>query len=284
MTARGRHLGAERVPEDRGMRPAWRHAAIPEGCYGAFVVDRMSPQQMASLTRGEYFGTVVDYARQFPDMPAITRVLERIDGERLRLWMTDGPQEVAMMAGLARGHRGRVLVTGLGMGIVQQRLLERPDVVGVTTVEAHPDVVRLHERAAWFADPRHDVVIADVDDVLAPLVAGGEYDGYVLDHWDSVGDRLVEKVVFLRLLADRGQTDRRVSMWGFWWEVEQTAASDDPDTAALLAEVQRCRRCGRILQRPGDPDGEFAVAPAADGAHCEACADLPAAVHPGAAP
>lgn len=248
---------------------------MPEpGEYDAFVVDRMSDEDMARLRLGEYFGAIVDYSRNFPHMPAITRVFERLPDGQLRLWMTDGPQEVSMMTALARGHRGRVLVTGLGMGIVQQHLLARPEVTGVTTLEAHPDVAALHETAEWFADARHEVVLGDAGQFLPDLVHSGNYDGYVLDHWDTVGDRLVDKVAFLRLLHDAGQPDARVSLWGFWWEVERTRQSDDADTAALLAQVERCGDCARILARAGDPDGAFAVSRGSAGrcADCEALA------------
>lgn len=230
----------------------------------------MTDVEMQQLVVGEYYGAPVDYRRNFPDMPVITRVFERIDQRRLQLWMTDGPQEVSMMAGLTRGHSGRVLVTGLGMGIVQQLLLDKPEVSEVVTLEAHPDVAKLHQHAGWFADPRHELVPGDARQRLAELVAGGTFDGYLLDHWETVGDRLEEKVAFLRLLADAGQCDRHVSMWGFWWEVEQTLDSTDPDTMALLTEVQRCGRCGRILAREGDPAGAFSVPPGESG-RCETC-------------
>lgn len=230
----------------------------------------MTDEEMQQLTAGEYYGARVDYRRNFPDMPPVTRVFERVDDRRLQLWMTDGPQEVSMMTGLARGHSGRVLVTGLGMGIVQQLLLERPDVTSVVTLEAHPDVSRLHHDAPWFADPRHELLLGDARQRLRELVAGGTFDAYVLDHWATVGDRLEEKVAFLRLLDDAGQRERRVSMWGFWWEVEQTHSSHDPDTATLLAEVERCGRCGRILAVEGDPVGGFAV-PRGGEDLCETC-------------
>ncbi len=77
MTA-GRHLGAERVPDDRGARPRWVHAVPGPGEYGAFVVDRLSDEDMTRLRRGDYFGEIVDYRRNFPHMPAITRVFERL--------------------------------------------------------------------------------------------------------------------------------------------------------------------------------------------------------------
>lgn len=266
----GRHLGAERVPDDRGARPRWGHAVPDPGEYGAFVVDRMTDDEMSRLRRGDYFGARVDYRRNFPDLPAITRVFERLPDGRLRLWMTDGPQEVSMMTALARGHRGRVLVTGLGMGIVQQHLLARPEVTEVTTLETHPDVAALHEAAQWFADARHEILLGDAGPLLPELVRSGNYDGYVLDHWDTVGDRLEEKVSFLRLLHDAGQPHAPVSLWGFWWEVERTMESDDADTAALLAQVERCGSCARILARAGDPNGTFQV-PGGDAGRCADC-------------
>lgn len=266
----GRHLGAERVAEDRGARPRWRHTPLRPGSYGQFVVDRMTDQEMDQLVAGEYYGARVDYRRNFPDLPAITRVFERVDDRRLQLWMTDGPQEVSMMTGLTRGHAGRVLVTGLGMGIVQQLLLAKPAVSSVVTLEAHPDVSKLHAGATWFSDPRHELVLGDARRDLPQMVAGSTFDGYLLDHWETVGDRLEEKMAFLRLLHDAGQSDRHVSLWGFWWEVEQTLTSDDPDTAALLAEVERCARCRRILAREDDPADAFAV-PRGAGGRCETC-------------
>lgn len=258
---KGRYLGAERVPDDRGRRPRWDHAAPLPGSYGRLVVDRMTDEQMQQLAVGEYFGSLVDYARQFPDMPNITRVYERIEDGSLHLWMTDGPQEVSMMRGLTRHQKGHVLVTGLGLGIVQQLLLAADEVIDVTTIEAQEDVRLLHEDSEWWDSPRHRVIEANAATVLPELVSSGNYDGYVLDHWATLGDNLDEKMSFLRLLDDLDQGDRPVSMWGFWWEVQQTESSESPDTQKLLAEIERCNNCGMILgdiERDG-PDSNFWV-------------------------
>lgn len=274
----GRYLGAERVPDDRGPRPRWEHEVPAPGDYGRFVVDRMSEEQMQQLTVGDYFGSLVDYRRQFPDMPAVTRVFERVDhGDGLRLWMTDGPQEVSMMRGLTRRQRGRVVVTGLGLGIVQQLLLARDDVTGVTTIEEQPDVALLHRGSRWWRDSRHQVAQGSAGALLPELVSSGGYDGYVLDHWETLGDNLDEKVSFLRLLDEAGQSDHPVSMWGFWWEVQQTESSESPDTQRLLSEIERCTRCGSILgdiERDG-PESNFWVprATVLDGL-CAQCEDM----------
>lgn len=271
----GRYLGAERVPDDRGFRPRWRHVVPEPGTYGDFDVDRLSDEAMAEMSVGEYFGALVDYRRQFPDMPNITRVFERYEDGSLRLWMTDGPQEVSMMTGLTKGQRGHVLVTGLGLGIVQQQLLARPEVDTVTTIESRPGLAALHHDADWFAGDRHDLVVGDATERARELAASGRYDGYVLDHWDALGEYLDDKVAFLRLLDDLGQRDRPVSLWGFWWEIQMTATSDSPDTARLLSEIERCKNCGVILgdeDRDG-PDSNF-WAPAGPHGWCLQCEEL----------
>lgn len=245
------------------------------GNYGDFIVDRLGDEDMARLAHGEYFGAMVDYRRQFPDMPSITRVFERAGDGSLRLWMTDGPQEVSMMIGLASRQRGDVLVTGLGLGIVQQVLLQRPEVATVTTIEPRAEVGALHEGAGWFEQDRHRVVGATADEVLEDLAASGRYDGYVLDHWATLGPHLDSKVAFLRLLDGLGQGERPVSMWGFWWEVQLTLTSSWPDTARLLGEIERCRSCGVILgdeDRDG-PDSNF-WAPAGGSGSCLQCEEL----------
>ncbi|MGH2828805.1 MAG: hypothetical protein ACRDKF_17765 [Actinomycetota bacterium] len=247
MNIKGRHLGAERVPDDRGRRPRWDHSMPAPGSYGRFVVDRMTDEQMQGLAVGDYFGSLVDYRRQFPAMANITRVYERMDDGSLHLWMTDGPQEVSMMRGLTRHQKGHVLVTGLGLGIVQQLLLSADAVTDVTTIEPQEDVPLLHESNEWWGNPRHRFLEGSAAVELPELVSSGNYDGYVLDHWATLGDNLDEKVSFLRLLDDVDQGDRPVSMWGFWWEVQETESSESPDTRKLLAETERCTNCGMIL-------------------------------------
>lgn len=227
------------------------------------------------MSAGEYFGAMVDYRRQFPDMPNITRVFERLDDARLRLWMTDGPQELSMMIGLTTGQRGHVLVTGLGLGIVQQLLLRRPDVEAVTTIESHTGLSALHEDSDWFVGDRHELLVGDAEVLVRGLAASGRYDGYVLDHWDALGEHLDDKVAFLRTLEDLDQRDRPVSLWGFWWEVQMSATSGSPDTARLLAEIDRCRTCGVILgdeERDG-PTSNF-WAPAGARGRCLQCEEL----------
>lgn len=57
-----------------------------------------------------------------------------------RVWMTDEPPYVWSLASFAERSRGRVLVAGLGLGIVVHQLCENPAVDEVVVVEREQDV------------------------------------------------------------------------------------------------------------------------------------------------
>ncbi len=66
--------------------------------------------------------------------------LLKIDGQT---WMTDDPLHNEGMKALAEKSRGRVLVAGLGLGLVTDALLKNPEVESVTTVERNEQVIEL---------------------------------------------------------------------------------------------------------------------------------------------
>jgi spermidine synthase len=88
-----------------------------------------------------------------------------------------------------RQARGRVLVNGLGIGMVLNALLLKQDIEHVTVVEKSPDVIALV--AAHYACPRFTVVEADALEYRPPV---GERFGAVWhDIWDDIcADNLPE--------------------------------------------------------------------------------------------
>jgi len=78
------------------------------------------------------------------------------------LWMSDTPDEIRDHLGFIGRASGRVLVTGLGLGMVAAACLRKPEVEKVVVVEIDPDVVALvaPHLVEQFGD-RVDVVLAD---------------------------------------------------------------------------------------------------------------------------
>lgn len=100
-------------------------------------------------------------------MPILAKP-DHYDG-RLRVWMSLSPMEVmSQMNGLNLAE-GNVLIGGLGMGWLTQRVLQKPGVTLVTQIELDPDILK------FFGEPlkeeygsRISLIQADVWDYLFP--------------------------------------------------------------------------------------------------------------------
>lgn len=119
--------------------------------------------------------------------PASGKVKERLKVHELRdsdhgVWMTDMPEELNQIGEMLHdvNPQGRVLVGGLGLGILAATLAQREGVYHVTVVEKDPDVVKLCQR------PGYDVVTADIHDYLEK--SDQEFDFYLLDTWQSTNE------------------------------------------------------------------------------------------------
>ena len=60
-----------------------------------------------------------------------------------KLWMSDTPAELKDHLGFVSAASGRVLITGLGLGVVVSACLRNPRVTSVTVVEKSKDVILL---------------------------------------------------------------------------------------------------------------------------------------------
>lgn len=84
--------------------------------------------------------------------------------------------------------RGRVLITGLGLGMVPNMLMQlrpRSLIKSITIVEIDPDVVHLTGRHYMKADRRIRIVTANAFEWVPP--AGTKFDCAWHDIWDSGG-------------------------------------------------------------------------------------------------
>ncbi|KAA1378190.1 spermine/spermidine synthase domain-containing protein [Aeromicrobium fastidiosum] len=131
----------------------------------------------------------------------------------------------------------RVLVGGLGLGFTTRELLGGPDVERVVVAELHREIVDAMRSgtipgADLLDDPRLDVVVGDVRDVVAAQPSAS-FDAILLDV-DNGPDFLVHDQNaavygpgFVATCADRLTSDGRLSVWSM---------ADSAAVRATLAE------------------------------------------------
>ena len=141
-----------------------------------------------------------------------------LDGE---LWMSDTPDEITdHMGAISEIERvgGRVLINGLGIGLVLAAALAVEGVEHVDVVEINRDVIDLV--APFYADPRVTIHHGDALDIDWPL--GTRWNVIWSDIWPTItAGNLAEFEVLRTKYA-------AMADWhGFWAEVEVLAMAAD---------------------------------------------------------
>ncbi len=95
--------------------------------------------------------------------------------------MSNTPAEIDDHKPFIRKAYGKVLVGGLGLGMVLKCLLDKKSVTKVTVVEKSPDVIKL-VASAYTDDPRVEIVNADIFE----YVPSERYDCAWFDIWDDI--------------------------------------------------------------------------------------------------
>ena len=172
------------VPESRIVK---RPIFSPFGMPGFLA----RPEEMIEYEETTWISVVQDGWRghiKF-DGPVHMPILAKPDyAGRLRVWMSLSPMEVmSQMNGLllAKGH---VLIGGLGMGWLTQRVLQKPGVTQVTQVELDPDIL------SFFGEPLEEnygskirLIHADVWEYLE-MNELDQFDTILLDIWPKYVD------------------------------------------------------------------------------------------------
>jgi spermidine synthase len=112
-------------------------------------------------------------------------------------FMNDGPEEMRDIAEVCKLARGRVLILGLGMGLLVEAMLKLPSVESVEVVELNPDVIRLI--APKVASPRVTVVQGNA----LSWEARDCYDLIFADIWPTVHGSYVAEIDALRERCSR---------------------------------------------------------------------------------
>jgi len=100
--------------------------------------------------------------------------------------MSDTSDEIMDHYEFMRIASGTVLVAGLGLGMVLQGLLNKPEVTRVTVVEKSPDVIALVKAhyETKFGTDRFDIICDDIFTYKPPK--GQKWDFAWFDIWDNI--------------------------------------------------------------------------------------------------
>jgi spermidine synthase len=171
---------------------------IPEGVSGAYRIEHFtvtpedSERTRIRAWRDEYVESG-DYTRLMRGRTVV---------------MSDTPLEVRTNRPILIAATGRVLINGLGIGMVLKRILAKPEVERVTVVELSADVIAL-VGPSFTADERVTIIHADALEYTPPT--GERFDAVWHDIWDNVcSDNLPD----MRKLHRR--YGRRTAWQGSW--------------------------------------------------------------------
>ena len=127
--------------------------------------------------------------------------------------MSDTPSEIRDHMEPILVAKGNVLIAGLGIGMVLQACLEKPEVKHVTVIELSPEVIELvggHYKAKY--GDRLTIIQADIMEWKPPK--GERWDVFWADIWDNkCGDNTDEMTKLNRRYGRR--TDWK-ACWGEW--------------------------------------------------------------------
>lgn len=126
--------------------------------------------------------------------------------------MSDTPTELIEFSYFAHTAIGRILINGLGLGLVVNALLKKGSVESITVIEKEADVISLV--SPHFNDERLTIIHADA--FLYQPAQGKKYDYVWHDIWDGICSDNLKEMTKLKRKYGR----RTVEYQGCWCEYE----------------------------------------------------------------
>lgn len=182
-------------------RPKWcdRFAVnVPTGVSGSWRVEKFKIDALASMRTLSNLHPV--------PVGSYTRLVHAVSGEDVVV-MSDTPMEMFQHLRFWKAAHGRVLIAGLGLGMIATALLKKPEVESVLVIEKSADVIELvgwpmpdqlpTERKSAFR-----LQLADIHDYLAE--SDEKFDCCWLDIWPTISaDNLSEMLDLERTARQR---------------------------------------------------------------------------------
>lgn len=139
-----------------------------------------------------------------------------------QVWMSITPMEVESQLLHARLAKGRVVVMGLGMGVVLANLCANPDVTYITVIEKDASILEMFRATVEFPNPRQ--IPIDYMQGDAKLVAPLPHDTLIVDIWPTLASN--EADADIEVIA-KNWNSSRLMWWGmeftyFFWAMHNT--------------------------------------------------------------
>lgn len=181
--------------------------SVPDGKAGPWKIDTFT------LTRDDVLMMNMRAARDGNDyLMCHPGTYKRLTHERRGCVMSNTPMERRTAVEAFHNAAGRVLINGLGLGMVLEGVLAKPEVTDVTVIELDPDVISL-VGPHFAADPRLRIINADAYLWVPPK--GEKWDYAWHDIWDDINaDNLPLMSKLTRKYA------RRAAKQGAWSRAE----------------------------------------------------------------
>ena len=139
------------------------------------------------------------------------------DGNRWKTWMVDDPPQQRAMEVLAAAAHGKVLTSGLGLGLVCHELVKNPLVESITVVERNQDVIQMVQPLLPRWPPTIEIVPTDF--LHYALGTPGCWDTIIVDLWVSSNIEekmaLFPEVVYMCIKLREAHPNAQISFHGF---------------------------------------------------------------------
>lgn len=97
--------------------------------------------------------------------------------------MSNTPDEISDFMHFIYRAKGKVLINGLGLGVVVQALIDKPEVQEIIVIEKSEDVIKL-VAPTYSSNPKVTIIHADAFEYQPPK--GVMYDAVWHDIWDDI--------------------------------------------------------------------------------------------------
>ena len=127
------------------------HYDIPDGSNGEWVLESFSVNNDNNTYENiRHYKT----GRYVPN-GTYKRLLRNRD-----VIMSNTPDEIGDFISFVNKAKGKILISGLGMGLLVKTLLEKPEVENITVIEISPELIELI--SPYFNDTRLEIINADI--------------------------------------------------------------------------------------------------------------------------